>query len=285
MNASIRRLLFLGGALTGGAAIAGLTAIASWNRRTTEMAERLDALSVTPEPQTFATAELAGLPDPVARYFAFALTPGQPMIRVARIEHEGEMRTSLDQPWGPFRSVQHFAATRPGFVWDARFRMGGFLPVRIRDGYAAGEGSMLGKVGGVVTVVSAQGTPSIAAGALHRQFMERAWLPTALLPSQGVRWEPIDDRSARAYLSEDGIDLSIDVFFGDAGEIVRVEAVRMRDVDGVGVPTPFVGHFGDYQRTEGMMIPMRGEVTWVLPAGPFTYWRGRVSKASYEYGR
>ena len=35
-----------------------------------------------------------------------------------------------------------------------------------------------------------------------------AWYPTALLPRQGVRWEAVDDRSARATLEEGDVTLT-----------------------------------------------------------------------------
>src|ERR1700674_3655404 len=42
----------------------------------------------------------------------------------------------------------------------------------------------------------------LAHGEFVRFFAETAWYPTALLPSQGVHWEAVDDRSAKASLAE-----------------------------------------------------------------------------------
>jgi hypothetical protein len=38
----------------------------------------------------------------------------------------------------------------------------------------------------------------IARGELMRYLAEAAWYPTALLPSQSVQWEALDDHSATA---------------------------------------------------------------------------------------
>ncbi len=51
---------------------------------------------------------------------------------------------------------------------------------------------------------------------------------------------------------------------------------RYRDVDGKCVPTPWEGHFRQYERVEGVMVPREGEVAWILPEGRLSYWRGRV---------
>lgn len=226
-----------------------------------------------------------GLPAPVARYFEFALTPGQPLVRTARVEHAGEFRTSLDAPWSPFRSVQHFSADPPGFVWDARIDMMPVLGVRVRDSYLGGEAGMLGKVAALVPVVNERGSPEIASGALHRLLAESAWLPTTLLPREGLVWEAVDDSTARVTLTDSGVTVSLDVHFAAPGGIDRVEAERYRDVGGVGVLTPFVGHFGEYAEVQGMRIPREGEVEWILPEGRFTYWRGRVERIEYDFRR
>jgi hypothetical protein len=47
--------------------------------------------------------------------------------------------------------------------------------------------------------------------------------------------------------------------------------------------TPWIGHFAEYERVRGMMVPRAGEVGWELPDGRFTYWRGHVGTAVYEY--
>jgi hypothetical protein len=177
--------------------------------------------------------------------------------------------------------VEDFAVRPPGFVWDARIRMAPLLTALVRDSYLAGEGVMHGSIAGVVTVVEQRGTPEMAAGSLLRYLAEAAWLPTALLPSAGVRWEAVDDTTARATLADGAATVSMEVHFGARGEIERITALRHRDVDGAPVLTPWEGRFGEYARVEGMMAPMRGEVGWMLPDGWSPYWRGRTVRAEY----
>jgi hypothetical protein len=193
------------------------------------------------------------------RYFEFALTPGQPLVRRARLRQAGEFAVRPG-PWMPFTAVEHFAVQPPGFVWDASIRMAPLLSVRVRDSYLRGEGSVHGKFAALVPAVDHGGTPKMAAGALVRYLAEAAWLPSALLPSAGVRWQPVDNRTARATLTDRATTVSLDVHFGARGEIVRVSTDRHRDINGSPVLTPWVGHFRDYARIDGMMVPMAGEV-------------------------
>lgn len=285
MRRWIRRGAAVAGAGIGGAVVASALAGLAWSRATAREVERLAVPEPFPGGDVYSPEELAGLPAPVVRYFELALTPGQPRVRSARVEHEGEFRTALGAPAAPFRSVEHFSVDPPGFVWDAEMRMAPLVAVRVRDRYSRGRAAMLGKVAGLVPVVDQEGSPGLAAGALLRYLAEAAWLPTALLPAEGVAWEAVDDSTARASLTDAGVTVSMDVHFGGRGEIVRVEAERHRDVGGVGVPTPWVGRFGRYERVAGMMVPMDGSVEWVLPEGRLVYWRGRVVRASYELAR
>ncbi|HUG25440.1 DUF6920 family protein [Piscinibacter sp.] len=53
--------------------------------------------------------------------------------------------------------------------------------------------------------------------AIERFFAEMAWYPTALLPSQGVRREAIDDRSANATIVDGRLTLTLVFRFNASG--------------------------------------------------------------------
>jgi hypothetical protein len=231
--------------------------------------------------QLFTPDELVGLPAPVARYFGFALTPGQPLYRHARLTQVGVFARSRDR-WSRFTAVEDFEVGPPGFVWDARIRMAPLLTARVRDSYRAGEGAVHGTLAGLVTLVDIRGTAETASASLQRYLAEAPWLPTALLPSAGVVWALVDGRTARATLADHGVSVWIDFHFGTQGEIVATSAERYRDVDGTAVLTPWAGEFSEYERLDAMMVPRRGEVAWVLPDGRFPYWRGRIVEAKYR---
>jgi hypothetical protein len=180
-------------------------------------------------------------------------------------------------------SVQWFSVHPPGFVWDATIRMMPAIPTRVRDSYVGGEGSMHAAVGGLVSVADVGGGAEMAAGSLLRYLAETYSFPTALLPTEGVRWSPIDDRSARATLVDGETTVSMDVTFGERGELMTISAMRHREVKGSFVRTPWIAHVRDWARVGGMMIPRTGEVAWVIDDEPVPYWRGTLVDASYEF--
>lgn len=169
-----------------------------------------------------------------------------------------------------------------GFVWDARIRMAPLVSIRVRDSYVRGRAGMLGRVASVVPVVSRGDTPERASATLHRWLAEAPWFPTALLPSEGVVWSPIDEESARATMTDGGITVSLDFTFGDDGRIERAYTpARYRDVDGAAVPTPWACHYRRYESVTGVRVPMAGSTSWLLPEGELTYWRGRLIDLSF----
>jgi hypothetical protein len=258
-----------------------------WNAGTQELRARLDAARVPVRPRTVDFCELEGLPAPVQRYFRAVLKEGQPIVAGVRVRHMGtfNMGETTDR-WKPFTSDQKVMTQRPGFDWNGRVAMVPGVPVRVHDAYVVGEGILNASVLGLFPVVDMRGTGDVAEGELMRFFAEAAWYPTALLPSQGVRWEAVDDRLANATLTEGVISIAMLFTFDEEALIdtVRVEA-RGRAVGGEVIPTPWQGRYWNYEERGGMRVPLDGEVAWLLPEGERPYWRGHITEITYEFAR
>ena len=258
-----------------------------WQLGTKALRANLEAARLPMAPLTFDRREIAELPEPVQRYFRAVLQDGQPLIAAARFSHAGTFNMSeTSQKWSAFTSTQLVIAQRPGFDWDGRIATIPGINAFVHDAYVAGSGILHAALCGIVTVADIRGTPEAAAGELMRFLAEAAWYPTKLLPSQGVRWEPIDNSAATATLQDGGTAVSLDFHFDEAGLIHTVRArARARTVKGGMVLTPWEGRFWDYELRDGMRIPIAGEVAWQLPEGPLPYWRGRITNINYEFAR
>jgi hypothetical protein len=141
---------------------------------------------------------------------------------------------------------------------------------------------MLGRVAGVMNVVNEGGTPEMAQSALARWLGEAAWFPTAFLPGEGLTWQPMDDSTARATVTDGSASATADFHFTDTGELRGMSALRYRDLNGRGVLTPFEGVYHGFERHEGLMIPSSAEVAWLLPEGRFSYWRGGPTSVHFD---
>ncbi len=169
-----------------------------WRSATNEMHAKLEAARLPIGVKTFDPNELIGLPAPVQKYFRTVLKAGQPMVAAVSVEHAGTFNMSeTGEQCKLFTSTQRVIIQRPGFDWEARIEMMPGVAARVHDAYIAGEGLLHASLFGLVSIVNLRGTPEIAQGELMRFFAEAAWYPTALLPSQGVRWEAVNDTSSK----------------------------------------------------------------------------------------
>ncbi len=267
------------------AVVAITTGSNRWQAQTRELQARLARGQTAVAPATYDPAELAGLPDPVRRYFETVLTPGQPMITAVSISHSGTFNMgTTDERWRPFTSEQQVVTQRPGFVWDARISMAPGLTAFVHDAYVTGEGILTARLFGLLTVMEQPPTPELAEGELMRYLAEGAWYPTALLPSQGVVWEAVNEMQAQATLRDGDVTVTLLFTFNNEGLLDTVYADgRYREQDGVQVATPWQGRFWQYEQRDGMLIPLAGEVSWLLPAGPLPYWRGDIEAIRFDY--
>jgi hypothetical protein len=143
---------------------------------------------------------------------------------------------------------------------------------------------MKGMAAALVPVVNAGGTPMIAAGALQRYLGEAAWFPTALLPSQGVSWSAIDDACALATIRGGETTVSLEFRFGPDGLTTSVFTPERFYDDGRNppVPKPWQARILRSGEHHGMTIPEAAIVEWLMPEGPFAYWRGSIASVRYE---
>ena len=283
----MRRLLWTG--LGVAAAGAGAVAWGEARWRSASSHAAADLLAATrQEPRTVDFArELNGLPPIVDRYFRAALRDGQPMIARAHVTWRGEF--NMAKPgganWRPFTAEQDFNPAAPGFIWNARIQFAPGVPVLVRDSFIGDRAAMRGALLGLVPVVNATASPGLASAALQRYLGETAWLPTALLPSQGVSWSTIDGASARATITAGATTVSLEFGFNADALPVRIfTPSRMMD-NGAGamVPRPWEARILSFRQQNGMTIPDRAAALWHLPAGEFEYWRGAPEGVAYQF--
>ncbi|AZL59547.1 hypothetical protein EI545_12310 [Tabrizicola piscis] len=278
---------WVAGALVLVAAYAGLASFGGWrwSQTSRQLVARLEASEVSGRAKTFDAAELADLPDPVRRYFERALIDGQPIIRSARLSMRGRFNMTLTaESWKPFTSDQDVTINRPGFVWDARITIAPGLPIRVTDSYIGGRGRLHPALLGLFPVGTLEGAGDFAKAELMRWFAEGVWYPTALLPSQGVTWTPVDDTSAQARMTDGPLTLSLLFRFGADDLVASIHAdARAATVDGVSVMLPWECRMSDYQSQYGMLIPMTGEVLYLTANGERSYFHGTVTQFTYAF--
>jgi hypothetical protein len=201
----------------------------------------------------------AGSPDPSAlpeaarRYLDHAMPSGLRPARLARLRIRGEMRP---KPGARPFSLEADEVLVPGvgFAWLATTRIGPFS-MSVLDGYHAGEGFMAGRLFGVIPLMNASGE-DVTRSSRGRLAGESIFVPPALLPGEGLRWEGVDRLRARLHQSIDGEDLEVEILVDDAGALTELTMLRHGNAgrDDWG-PTPYGFRIEREETFEGVAVP------------------------------
>jgi len=279
--------LFSLGVFVAGLALALWLGSRSQQRALEQLGESLVRVSSSRGAAQVNLNELIGVPVPVARYFTRVLQQQQPIIQLARFTQAGTLRTDAKSDrWLKFDASQIVAPPAIAFLWNARVTMAPLLHVRVRDALIAGQGSGQVSLLSAFTVAAAGGNLEMNSGALHRYLAEAVWYPTALLPSAKLRWSAIDDNTALATLTDNGVTVSLEFRFNIAGEVAGIyTTARWGTFDGGYKQVPWEGHFRKYVNRGGIVVPSEGEVGWYLEDKWRSVWKGTITEATYEFAR
>lgn len=256
-----------------------LVATVGWRRTTAGVRQALEDGSRPAE--GLVPVDSASVPPVVRRFLERSIPRGAEPIVLATLEQEGTFQMGEgEEGWRPFTATQHVRAYPPAFLWDATIRMAPWLPVKVRDAYRDGRGTMKGAVASTLVMVEGEPTAELAQGALYRYLAEAPWMPTRLLPGAGLTWRAVDDHSAEATLRDGALAVSVLFRFDAEGDVVGTwVAARPREMDGVSRDLPWVGRFSGHREVDGYRVPLEGEVAWVVDGVEIPYWRGRVTTA------
>lgn len=220
------------------------------------LAHELAALA-GPAGPAFSLDMVADLPEPAQRFFAFSIAEGTPLATIVELEMRGEMGLGTrDEPRYQAMQAKQVLAPPLGLVWRLRTRL-----FRGSDGAAPADSWTRFWLGGLLPVVRVSGADH-QRSAFGRVVAEGAfWVPASLLPGEHVRWEPVDERRARALVSYGGFVQDVELTVGPGGEPARVVIQRWSNANPAQIyrKQPFGGDLSDFRQVGGYRLPFRVE--------------------------
>ena len=209
------------------------------------------------DPATFDVSMVATLPEAARRFFEFAIAPGTPLRTAAVIDMEGRFSLGdrLHPNYMPMRAEEVLAAPH-GFVW--RVRAGGRVWFTGSDGAIGRASWSRFWLYGILPVARAGNNPDHGRSAFGRFVAEAVfWTPAALLPGKGVRWETIDESSARVVVTHDGFEQAVDVTVDADGRPLKVVFQRWSNAnpDKTFRTQPFGGYLSSFREFGGFRLP------------------------------
>jgi hypothetical protein len=239
----------------------------------TKKIQELANSSANFEQERYSKNDIVHLPDPVQRYFNFALTDGQRYVNDLRVKQEGVFKTKLENDFVPITAEQYFTVENPGFVWVGKTKT-----FKARDSYMNGKGDLSVYLFGFLRVVKYTGYAANQAELL-RWLGESVWMPTSLLPDDNKRWEAIDNNHAKLVMNYQGLEVYYEIEFNDKGQIVNMLTERYTDDEN---KAPWLGKVSNYEQENGMMVPKTIEASWIIDGDTKPYARFNITEMDFD---
>jgi hypothetical protein len=154
-------------------------------------------------------------------------------------------------------------STSPGFIWKATIGKG-LSSFSGADYYHQNKGRMRFSLGGLIPVIDAQ-NENIKRSAAGRLAGEYAlWLPSALLPQNGVSWQAISDCSIQANFKIDNEPIALTLTIDNDGKLREISLPRWGDKtkDGNWQYIPFAGKVESAKTFSGYTIASQITAGW-----------------------
>ena len=270
----IQSMMLIGVAIIGvSLLLLPLVGKASLNSNFKKDVSKLFSLSGDISEKTFSYKQLEGLPEPVQRYFRYALKEGQPYISYVRLKYNGTFKPAEDKKWTSIKGEQYFTAENPGFLWKGKTSL-----FTARDMYIGGKGKLVVSLFSLFKVVDEQGH-HIDQAELLRWLGESVWFPTNLIPGENLQWTAIDSAKAKVTFNYNGISVYYIVHFKEQGQITKLETERYMEKDRM---EKWIGIVGDYKQVDGIKVPTYIEGKWDLKEGAYSYAKFHIQQIEYD---
>jgi hypothetical protein len=216
------------------------------------------------------------------RYLTHAIAAGTVLAREAMVTYSGRLRLKPDRPWLPFQATELIGAGRSYRVSARAGR--GPLRATIEDVYEGGRARSRLRAFGTVTIRSERGD-DLARSARGRLVVDSTWLPSAFLPSLGVRWSDEDGNGVRLSVPVDGEDVDATLGLGADGALRAIRLPRWSNLtpDGRYDWVPFSARVEAERTFGGYTIPSAVTAVWHLCIDQaFEFFHAAVSDVQFR---
>lgn len=249
-------------AVVGGGVAAGYLSQRSAMIAAQQTYARIAAQPVPPV-RHFDATQVADLPEIARRYFQHAIAPKTPIYTVAELEMTGTFLLGDTEGFQTYRMTARQALRGPDqFIWLPRLRCG---PISVigSDALVGGDAWTRFWLLGLVPVAQEPTSPDLVRSAQFRAAVESGlWLPTNLLPDNGVSWEQIGPNEAEISFLRLEPQIVLRLTLSGNGAVKRVVGQRWSNANSGRVfrLQPFGGTVSNERSFDGLTIPARVSV-------------------------
>lgn len=235
-----------------------------------------------PKSQEIVTEKaLTDLPSIVQKWMINSGIIGKQQVSNIYLIQKLQLKLKPEQKnWNNGTAEQYFTIQPPAFNWNINTEINSMLNVVGRDKFEDGKGEMIIKLLSIIPVAEAKNNEKVNQATLQRYLAEILWFPSASL-SQYIKWESIDDYSARATMEYKGTKGSGEFHFDKNGNFKKFVTMRYKDVNDT-EPTKWVVTATKIGERNGIKIPVECEASWELESGTFTWLKLKITDIQYN---
>lgn len=206
---------------------------------------------------------------------------GKELITNVFLVQELQLKMKPDQTnWNRGAAEQYFTTQPPAFNWNINTEMNPILSIVGRDKFENGKGEMIIKLLSLIPVAIAKNDNQVNQATLQRYLAEIVWFPTMSL-SPYIKWEAIDEHSARATMEYKGTTGSGVFYFDKIGNFEKFAAMRYEDSKAI-KPTEWTVTATKTEERNGIKIPVECKASWKLMDGEWTWLKLKITNIHYN---
>jgi hypothetical protein len=195
---------------------------------------------------------------------------------------ESKIRMKPDSKWMKLNTSQYNSVEQPFRIALMKTYIAGIIPFEGRDLYSSGYGNMLGKLMKGITVINAHDKETaISAGII---LLAEALMVPGYAFQNYIQWEHIDERTAKARFTDQGIAAEAIFHFDENGLLCHYHTLDRYypNDDKTYRKVPYSVYINDYKSINGYLIPTRVSAVWHLEQGDYEYWVGTIEEIQYN---
>lgn len=221
------------------------------------------------------------LPPIVQKWLRNSGVVGKQLVNRVYLGQELQLKMKPEQTdWNSGTAEQYFTVQPPAFSWSINTEINSVLSILGRDKFEDGKGEMMIKLLSLIPVASAKNHEKVNQATLQRYLAEIVWFPSASL-SEYIKWETLDDYSARATMEYMGTEGSGVFYFDKNGNFQKFIALRYQDSNAI-KPTEWAVIATKIEERNGIKIPVECEASWKLESGNWTWLKLKVTDIQHD---
>ena len=232
--------------------------------------ERIKNIPIN-ENKTIVESEIENLPKSIQLWLKTSGVIGKKQMNYTKLTQYAKMKMKPEQQdWYEAEAIQFIRNDEPSFVWFVNLKMMGFIDIYGRDKFENGKGEMLIKIFSLFNIVNSAGD-RIDEATMQRYLGEIIWSPSAAL-SKLIRWEEMNEFSARAIMNYKGRKVIGEFYFNPDGDFVRFRTERYFGSEDNAERKIWEITARDYKSFDGIRLPSEFDVYWKLGEKEWWNW-------------